>query len=192
MTEAESPAYAVQRRWAALAVGGFLISLIALVSTTTLANRAAQAVREATLRQHQLNEAVARLDHILISLTDAETGQRGYLLTGEERYLAPYESASRALPTLLEELQSLPVPSSSVSLELRAIRSTAMLKLSELATTVRLYAEGHRAASLTQMRSGSGEDYMEELRSHIASAANALSQSRDALAAEVAAATLRS
>src|SRR5580704_7145604 len=44
---------------------------------------------------------------VLTRITDAETSQRGYLLTGDESYVAPYEDARRALPSDLAELGTL-------------------------------------------------------------------------------------
>ena len=43
-------------------------------------------------------------DNLLSSITDAETGQRGYLLTGDRKYLEPYEKAVAALPGELSVL----------------------------------------------------------------------------------------
>src|SRR4051812_1056734 len=45
----------------------------------------------------QITLAVESVDQMLSSLTDAETSQRGFLLTGEDRYLKPYDNAVRAL-----------------------------------------------------------------------------------------------
>ncbi|MBL8894688.1 MAG: CHASE3 domain-containing protein, partial [Rhizobiales bacterium] len=44
---------------------------------------------------------------IMTALQDAETGQRGYLLTNDKAYLGPYESALERLPTRLQALREL-------------------------------------------------------------------------------------
>ena len=54
-------------------------------------------------RQAQMSIAAEQL---LSSLKDLETGERGYVLTGEERYLEPYETALAALPGLLDEVEA--------------------------------------------------------------------------------------
>jgi CHASE3 domain sensor protein len=56
-------------------------SLIALIVATVLLAQQAQLVLEAMLRQTALNGWEGRLQHVLLCLTEAETGQRGYLLT---------------------------------------------------------------------------------------------------------------
>src|SRR5579871_4648719 len=55
-------------------------------------------VRASSEAQQRLNEWRTRLQYVLSSLGDAETGQRGYLLTGRDRYLQPYRAAAAQLP----------------------------------------------------------------------------------------------
>src|SRR4051794_7959610 len=45
--------------------------------------------------------ALGRVEGLLI---DAETGQRGYVITGKEEFLAPYRDATRLLPAAFDEL----------------------------------------------------------------------------------------
>ena len=54
-------------------------------------------------------ETVIRLERLLSSAKDLETSQRGYLLTGEEPYLGPYDDALRALGPELRDLDGLDV-----------------------------------------------------------------------------------
>ena len=53
------------------------------------------------------NEVLGKLESVLSSLTDAETAQRGYLLTGEPTYLDPYRGAVTRLPAELADLHQL-------------------------------------------------------------------------------------
>jgi len=46
-------------------------------------------------------EVLAKLEQVLSTLKDAETGQRGYLLTGDLRYLGPHEQAVARMPAQL-------------------------------------------------------------------------------------------
>ena len=43
-------------------------------------------------------------DELISTVKDAETGQRGYLLTGSDEYLAPYSTALAMIPHLLDRL----------------------------------------------------------------------------------------
>jgi CHASE3 domain sensor protein len=47
---------------------------------------------------------VSGVNALLLALTNAETGQRGFLLTGEDRYLGPYRQARADIPVLLKSL----------------------------------------------------------------------------------------
>ena len=58
-----------------------------------------QSIREALRR-----EVIAQLDQLLSTLTDAETGQRGFIITGDERYLQPYNDAVKRYRTRLVRL----------------------------------------------------------------------------------------
>ena len=50
---------------------------------------------------------MTQLEQVVSTLKDAETGQRGYLLTGERVYLEPYEQALSVIPGQLERLRAL-------------------------------------------------------------------------------------
>src|SRR6187200_3253209 len=53
-------------------------------------------------------QAVLRsADQVIATLVDAETGQRGYLLTGRERYLGPYNTGIKAHVAALDRLRAL-------------------------------------------------------------------------------------
>ena len=52
-------------------------------------------------------QVINAVERVLGSLKDAETGTRGYLLTGDDTYLAPYALAKAALPEELNQLQQL-------------------------------------------------------------------------------------
>lgn len=53
------------------------------------------------------HEVLAKLEAALSSLKDAETGQRGYLLTGDPAYLDPYRDAVSRFPRQLAEVRQL-------------------------------------------------------------------------------------
>jgi len=78
-----------------------LLAVIAVVSFLTTRRLLFEAGRV-----KQTYDVRARLTAVLSDLKDAETGQRGYLLTGESRYLAPYERARKQLPNSLAALRA--------------------------------------------------------------------------------------
>src|ERR1700677_2228568 len=81
------------------AIGPIILALIGwIVYGTTESLVGALAQRDHTYQVLQQTEAVAKL------LVDAETGQRGYVLTGTDSYLEPYRNATNALPAALGQI----------------------------------------------------------------------------------------
>ncbi|WP_376094268.1 CHASE3 domain-containing protein [Roseomonas sp. CCTCC AB2023176] len=93
---------------------------------------------------------------------DAETGQRGYLLTGEERYLRPYREATARLGTDLSDLENRVMLPAQAE-RLRALRPLIEAKLAELAHTVRL-RESSPEDALAVVRTDEGQRLSEEIR----------------------------
>lgn len=77
----------------------FVITL--LVTNTTQSSMGLEAVDGIRSQSEQIDS----VEHLLLRLLDAETGVRGYLLTGEPVYLEPYESATTALPKAIERVR---------------------------------------------------------------------------------------
>ena len=104
---------------------------------------------------------------LLEALTDAETGQRGYLLTGDERYLEPFNRATETIPGLIDDLEK----SARAEAQLEPVRRIVPLvedKLGELKQTIDLYRANQSAAALDIVRTGRGKAYMDALRAHLA------------------------
>lgn len=145
-------------------VGPATASLVILVAIVGLAVTALFNVTElgeqATHRVEAV-EAARRLDDLLLAVTEAETGQRGYLLTGESAYLEPYhmgvENAGRSLEELREELPPL-VPNVVPTLDRLAEAVDA--KLEELAETIRLHDEVSPEVALELVTSDIGFEHM--------------------------------
>ncbi len=108
--------------------------------------------------QSELTDFCARL-------TDAESGQRGYLLSFDPAYLAPYERAIEAFPTIDMRLREL---ARSDGLFLNHVQKLDVLrnnKISELQATVVLAQRGQIDSALTLMRTGAGRVAMDAIRS---------------------------
>jgi signal transduction histidine kinase len=98
------------------------------------------------------------------SLLDAETGQRGYLLSGDVEYRKPYDDALLEIGTSLKFLVQHYRADAEASAVLAALSKLIETKVSELALTVRLYDEGKRTATAVIMKSGIGKEQMDAIR----------------------------
>ncbi|HEX2670973.1 MAG TPA: CHASE3 domain-containing protein, partial [Polyangiaceae bacterium] len=97
-------------------------------------------------------------------LTDAETGQRGFLLTNDVAFLLPYERARRSIPAQLHHLREI-VRADSQQLEgAEELRHLALEKLDELASTITLASGGHTSEALDIVREGHGRLVMRAIR----------------------------
>ena len=77
---------------------GVALALAAVAASAFFIYQSLQTRRVAADRVSHTLEVIQQLEGRLSTLKDAETGQRGFLLTGEERYLEPYTAAAAPLP----------------------------------------------------------------------------------------------
>lgn len=111
----------------------------------------------------RLRAVLASGDDLIVSLLDAETGQRGFLLTGEDRYLEPYDRAIRTIPANLAILNGF--QPEQVAPERRArLNSLVDLKLTELRRTIDLRRTQGSAPALAIVLSDEGKRAMDEIR----------------------------
>ncbi len=104
-------------------------------------------------------------DNVLVSLLDAETGQRGFLLTGRDSYLAPYDDAAGRLPAVLGRMDRFAVVLPEQRPAVARIRQLADAKLQELAATIQLRRTSGSAAPTELVNTDRGKQVMDELRS---------------------------
>jgi signal transduction histidine kinase len=124
-------------------------------------------VREKTREVDARFRAIVEITDILSVLQDAETAQRGFLLTGEEQYLAPFFVSPSGLAERLDALEgSLDDP--AVAVDVRRLHAIADEKIAEMASTIELYRAGEPGAAITIVGSDRGKALMDEARSIIA------------------------
>ncbi|MDO8449619.1 MAG: CHASE3 domain-containing protein [Rhodoferax sp.] len=107
-----------------------------------------------------LGQARVRIQHLERGLLDAETGQRGYLLTGRKEYLEQYEKSVSATKEVLQRLDQHFVDAPEAKKLLGELHKLTGSKFSELALTTRLYDEGKAGAATEMLLSGIGREQM--------------------------------
>lgn len=110
-------------------------------------------------------QAIDQVERIIGSAKDAETGNRGYLLTGDERYLEPYISARRELPGELDRLQGLLGDNPAGQKKLTEMRSVVNRRVALLEKGIALRRSGDTDSSHELVLSGTGKAQMDHLRS---------------------------
>ncbi len=104
---------------------------------------------------------------VLQRLTDAETGQRGYLLTVDPLYLEPYEEAIRGLDETYSGLMAQIGDSPGQMSRIEGIQTAITQKRDEMARTIELASNGQLEEALAILRSDEGRVVMEGLRASI-------------------------
>ena len=104
------------------------------------------------------------LSMLLSTLQDAETGQRGYLLTGEASYLQPYLLARAQIGGDFATFDNAALRAGIPAAGRLRLQALATAKLDELNKTIRLYQSGDAAAAITLVRGDLGKRLMDQIR----------------------------
>src|SRR5437660_532116 len=83
----------------------FLLTGAVVAASTFVTYWFGNRVLQAHAREQRRRDAMSRLDQLESIVKDAETGQRGFIITGDETYLQPFEQASQRFPADLKQLQ---------------------------------------------------------------------------------------
>lgn len=155
---------AMRRHWGTLAtlgvVAAALISAIFLIYQTIEAERAqrAQVVRT--------NAILVELQNVSRSALNAETGQRGYVLTLDRRYLQPYNLGSAQYRPALERLRTLlgneTTPRQRELVD--EIETLSGAKFAEIEQSLELVADGNLIGARSLILTDEGQEAMERLR----------------------------
>ena len=123
---------------------------------------AARTLESATVR--------ATLSSVLKDLTDMETGQRGYLLTGNPSYLQPYTDAKGRIETDFAGLRAGVAnrPESERS-QVSQLESLATSKQAEMERSISLRQQGYRHRAFMLVDSNEGMEYMDQARGLLSS-----------------------
>ncbi|RDK03489.1 diguanylate cyclase domain-containing protein [Paraburkholderia lacunae] len=130
------------------------------------------------LRDEEAFAVLGAANRVLHNLENAETGQRGYLLTGDESYLLPYRQGVHDLDDTVLHLQRV-VANDEKSVELvQRIEHSKTDKVTELARSIELAHSGNRAAAITLVQTNEGRQYMDSLRGDLGQLLNAWREKR--------------
>jgi signal transduction histidine kinase len=150
----------LRRRAVALALAAAGVALVFGISES-----AYQSATGALDAQHRRIGARTELQTVLRQLIDAETSQRGYVLTGRKEYLEPYERAVGGVAVAVRSLASYYEGDAAVQPLIERLSRQVDEKLSEVATTIKMFDEGRPDAWRELMLSNIGKEKMDEIRS---------------------------
>jgi signal transduction histidine kinase len=151
------------------------------LTLATLAALVLVGINEAGFRQssHALAEvgdaqhARAELNQMLQNVLDAETGQRGYLLTGEASYREPYDAAVKQVDSHLAALQAVYAQKPDELARVNELAKHVARKMAEMEMSVRLRQNGNDDAWRFVITTDVGREEMDAIRNQVAGLVNA-------------------
>jgi signal transduction histidine kinase/ActR/RegA family two-component response regulator len=139
---------------------GFLLLIATVAATASLV--AEQDANRAELRRSvRIRDAIFTL---YSGIQDAESGQRGFLLSGDEIYLKLYEEAVARTPGRLSTIAEAVARNPGMAAIIARLSHAAEAKVAEMQETIVLRRAGQVEAALARMRSGEGKHLMDEVR----------------------------
>ena len=146
---------------------GVAVALLFFLGSGVLSYVNVQMLRTDNARIVHSHEVISALDTVLSSVQDAETGQRGYLLTQKPSYLQPYEAAVARIAPELATIGSLTRDNAAQQTNIGQLRAHIDAKLKELKQTIDLHASAGQAAALAVVNTDRGKLEMDAIRGQI-------------------------
>lgn len=150
-------------------VAVFAALLIALLVWLTLSSHQAEQSRRAAQAQEIRTLTTLRAtDRVLRTMQNAETGQRGYLLTGDRAFLQPLRAAQADLPDALGVLRELALDDGTASGRVKRIEELCSSQMRQLERGLALFEKGQLARSGVTAGLQTGKQTMDTLRVELA------------------------
>ena len=145
-------------------LAGFLLAVVAVAIVAVLSYQSLQSTVDTSQNLARTVDVLSQLDGLLSTLKDAETGQRGYLLTGEDSYLEPYTDAKAALAGEFRAMRALLRDRPEQTRRLDTLENQAAIKMAELESTITAHQAGQHEKALGIVRTDRGKVYMDRIR----------------------------
>ncbi len=133
-------------------VAGYTTALVIFLCVTALSYRRTLQEDEDKRRETHSHLVLEKLGAILTDLIDGETGERGYIITGEELYLQPYRSADSYAHQDVKELRELTVDNPNQQRSLDRLEPLIAAKLAGLRDRIGIRKRKGLAAGVEAVR----------------------------------------
>ena len=150
------------------------ILLLLVINITTFVMVQRMSENNATAERSQQMQLAAR--ELMLLMVDAETGQRGFLLTGRPDFLAVHDEAQARLPQVGEQLTQL-ADTAEEAERVQTLRELKRQRLAVMDQTIQMARAGRIGEAVQILRRGEGKALMDEMREIIADI-DALEQAR--------------
>jgi len=147
---------------------GYALALIILVILGVVSYRTTTGLIDAAQMRAHSYQVLDSIEKVLSALEDAETGQRGYVITGEERYLDPYQSGIVTVHQTTQSLRELTADNPNQQQRIDALEPLITAKLTELKETIDLRKSKGFDAAVKVVLTDKGKQTMDDIRKVLA------------------------
>ncbi|MEH2405345.1 response regulator [Nostoc sp.] len=144
--------------------GGFALASAILVLIGVISYQNTRVLIDTKNQAQKTQEKINKLEELLSDMKDAETGQRGYILTGQESYLEPYQAVVGNIDQKIAELKDLIVDQPSQQQQFATLESLIAAKLAILKKTIYLRRNQGFDAALQLIQTNRGKYLMDNIR----------------------------
>jgi methyl-accepting chemotaxis protein len=146
-------------------VAGFLLTLVPLLVLSVMTWRNVDRLSTNQDLVDHTYKVLRGVDTVVADLTDAETGQRGFLVTGEDDYLAPFTTARSAVPGDIAAVATLTADNPRQQQRISRLRPLVDQKFAEMQSTIDLRRGAGFDAARAVVAQNAGKAAMDEIRS---------------------------
>jgi signal transduction histidine kinase/DNA-binding response OmpR family regulator/CHASE3 domain sensor protein len=146
---------------------GLAAATLFFVATGAVAYLNFQTLKQDSALVVHSGDTLSALEDVLYTVRDAETGQRGYLLTGKDSYLGPYNAAMQEIGSRFDLLRRLTLDNPAQQDRLGTLKQHIDAKLAELRQTIELRQTQGQAAALAIVQSDRGKQDMDAVRNEV-------------------------
>jgi methyl-accepting chemotaxis protein len=143
---------------------GFALAFLLLVVIGGVAYTSINSLTNTSKSVTHTHEVLEHISEMLSLLKDAETGQRGYVITGDQPFLEPYNNGLNGLPKVIEKLRTLTADNPNQQRRISQAEPLIKAKEEELQQTIDLRRKGDVAQVTQIVRAGTGKKFMDDLR----------------------------
>ncbi|MCC5650542.1 response regulator [Nostoc sp. XA013] len=144
--------------------GGFGLASAILVLIGVISYQNTRILIDTSKQVQETQEKINKLKELLSEMKDAETGQRGYILTGQESYLEPYQAVVTNIDPKIAELKNLITDQPSQKKQFTTLESLIAAKLAILKQTIYLRQNQGFEAALQVIQTNQGKHLMDDIR----------------------------
>ncbi|HTE43691.1 MAG TPA: CHASE3 domain-containing protein [Gemmatimonadaceae bacterium] len=149
---------------AAKIVAGYALSMVIVLVLGAISYRSIRSLLLTSQEVTHTNDVLGHIDRLLSTLKDAETGQRGFTLTGLDPFLEPYTAATQQVKVDFDDLRQLTADDPAQQRRVESLLPLITAKMDELKLVVDTRRSAGFPAALEMVKSGRGKQLMDDIR----------------------------